>query len=78
MVKAAETILGNFTSDGQKLLDVLVPNMAAQHLVVNILNTKWLHVTIYGTKPSCGYVPSGVKLPSMVVVAVTIDDPCPN
>ena len=35
-------------------------------------------VTIYGDNPSGGYVPSGVKLPSMVAAAVTIDGPCPN
>ena len=67
MVTAAATIDGNFTPDG------LLPYMVAGgHLGYLPLDA----VQPYGNKSSCGHVPSGVKLPSMVTAAITIDSPC--
>ena len=55
MVTAAGTIDSNLTPDG--LLSYMV---AGRHLVFRIFTTRCC-ATIYGNKPSGGYVPSGVK-----------------
>ncbi len=69
MVMAAVTIDGNLTPDGTWPRDDLLPYGCTAS---SGKYPRWPPATIYGNKPS------GVKLPSMVAAAVTIEGPCPD